>query len=261
MRLADPATENLATTTAAKYQQPRKIIREAILTKMDLLYTTSLEPFLGTYHIVGDSKSTLEPGSPSSPCSLDLRDGVLTLTRPEPSHSWPKEPSPKHTHGWSQEQGCVPSGVVLHLYDRFLGADHSASLLTPATDVSPPSASSSSFSSSSSSSKSSPTSSSSQLIKSGTRRWRLNWDPSFPRLGYQYEGMDATTTWGHTLSFSEIRDDRGHPFAILELRPAGSPKNDPDPSYITVLAKRQRDRYGREGLTEKERARLGWRDV
>ncbi|KAI0779463.1 hypothetical protein C8Q74DRAFT_1259050 [Fomes fomentarius] len=73
--------------------------------------------------------------------------------------------------------------------------------------------------------------------------------------------MDMTTAWGHSLSFTDLTDDRGFPFAVLELRPSGFLQDDRNPFTIVVLAKRQRDRFGREGLTETERVRLGMREA
>ena len=229
------------------------------------MYTNSLEPYLGTYRIVWDSESTHEPRTPTSPHPANLRDGVLTLTRPEHPPEWPKEPSPGEGPG---------SSVVLRLFDTFLGADRTASKLMPsAFSISPSSfRSASPLSSSSSSSLASPGSSSSSPASSlsstaakapamPTRSWRFDWDASFPRLGYRFEGMDVSTTWGHSLAFSDLLDDTGHPFAVLELRPAGFRKDEAEPYTILVLAKRQADRYGREGLTEAERERLGMRDV
>ncbi|RPD57537.1 hypothetical protein L226DRAFT_532049 [Lentinus tigrinus ALCF2SS1-7] len=230
---------------------------------MNLLYTTSLEPYLGTYRIVWDSESTCEPRTPTAPHPTDLQDGVLTLTRPEHPLEWPKEPSPADGPG---------SSVVLRLFDTLLGADRTASKLTPsAFSIGPSSLSALSFSPlSDSSSHSSPASSSSAVSSSlssskalttPTRSWRFDWDASFPRLGFRFEGMDVTTTWGHSLAFSDLLDDAGYPFAVLELRPAGFRKDETEPYTILVLAKRQADRYGREGLTEAERERLGMRDV
>ena len=50
-----------------------------------------------------------------------------------------------------------------------------------------------------------------------------------------------------------IRDDAGHPFAMLELSPAGCA---PGADAIVVVAKRQRDQYGRVGLSDAERRRI-----
>ncbi|TFK86354.1 hypothetical protein K466DRAFT_587306 [Polyporus arcularius HHB13444] len=231
---------------------------------MNLMYTTSIEPYLGTYCIVWDSESTYEPRTPTSPYPDNLRDGVLTLTRPEHPPEWPKEPSPADGSG---------SSVVLRLFDTFLGADRTASKLTPsAFSIDPSSLSSPSSSPVLSSSSLSPPSSSSSTSSSSmgsptakpltpTRSWRFDWDASFPRLGFRFEGMDVSTRWGHSLAFSDLLDDSGHPFAVLELRPAGFRKDEAEPYTIFVLAKRQADRYGRVGLTDAERGRLGMRDV
>ncbi|KAI0683284.1 hypothetical protein C8T65DRAFT_749627 [Cerioporus squamosus] len=276
------ATGSSSTEPAANsHNQDHKsiiITRAAVVGKMNLLYTTSIEPYLGTYRIVWDSESAYEPRTPTSPRPphpADLRDGVLTLMRPEHPPEWPKEPSPSDGSG---------SSVVLRLFDTFLGADRTASKLTPSAFSLDPSAlsslsfsplsSASSLSSqgSSSSFSSCSSSSSSPLLRSTaraaklpvlmpTRSWRFDWDASFPRLGYRFEGMDVSTTWGHSLAFSDLLDDAGHPFAVLELRPAGFRRDEPEPYTIVVLAKRQADRYGRVGLTNAERERLGMREV
>ncbi len=284
MQLQSLATGYLPTNSTAVDQQPRTVPREVVTAKMvsfachsvvdtadavqNLLYTTSLEPFLGTYRIVWDSESAQEPRTPNSVSPMDLREGVLTLTRPEHSQQWPKEPSPKRGNGWPTEpelssaHDSDPSSVVLHIYDTFLGADRSASKLTPSVcPTRTPTSSSASSDSSSSSTTSASESSCALNRKHLTRSWRFNWDSTFPRLGFRFEGMDMTTAWGHSLSFTDLTDDRGFPFAALELRPSGFLKDDRDPFTIVVLAKRQRDRFGREGLTETERVRLGMREA
>ncbi|KAI0663438.1 hypothetical protein C8Q70DRAFT_1050118 [Cubamyces menziesii] len=275
---------------------------------------SSLEPFLGTYRIVWDSESNYDPRDVlfAGP-DRDPSDGLLTLSRPQHAHAWPKEPAPA-------------SSVVLRLCDSFIGTNRTASTLKPSPRPVPTSESSSSLgggapsqstssllssspapsplspsftssfvpplqsrSSASSSSLSTAASSSSRTGHAARTRsfWRFDWDPSFPRLGFRFEGMDLTAARGHTLSFSHIRDDHGHPFAVVELRPTGWDDSEGDgveevmdeeeegewashravrrkrmfarkrQSYITVVAKRVQDQYSREGLSEGERERLG----
>ncbi|OSD06961.1 hypothetical protein PYCCODRAFT_1431146 [Trametes coccinea BRFM310] len=256
---------------------------------------TSLEPFLGTYRIVWDSESNCDPRDvllDDSRGDRDVCDGLLTLTRPQCAHAWPKEPT-------------TSTGVVLRLCDSFLGTNRTASLLK--SSLPPVSKSSSSLSLSASlyaasasslSLLSSPQSSpllsplsqaslysissrdSYQYPTTSPGFWRFDWDPSFPRLGFRFEGMDLTGPRGHALSFSDIRDDRGHPFAVLEFRPTGWDAGEHDgrrhrsaaecvkrragygarACCILVVAQRVRDRYDREGLSEAERERLGMRE-
>ncbi|KAI0335141.1 hypothetical protein GY45DRAFT_1333947 [Cubamyces sp. BRFM 1775] len=282
------------------------IVKERVLEIMSLrCAASSLEPFLGTYRIVWDSESNYDPRDVlfASP-DRDPSDGLLTLSRPQHAHAWPKEPAPA-------------SSVVLRLCDSFIGTNRTASTLkaSPRPMLTSESTSSlgvgaSSGQSTSSLLSTSPTpsplspsftssfvpplqsrsSASSSLSTASSSRtdharsvWRFDWDPSFPRLGFRFEGMDLTAARGHTLTFSHIRDDRGHPFAVVELRPTGwddEVMEDDDggadddwashravrrkrvfarkrQSYITVVAKRVRDQYSREGLSEAERERLG----
>ncbi|CDO76958.1 hypothetical protein BN946_scf184281.g4 [Trametes cinnabarina] len=258
--------------------------------------TTSLEPFLGTYRIVWDSESNCDPREElfdDARLDRDPCDGLFTLTRPHYAQAWPKEPT-------------ASTGVVLRLRDSFLGTNRTASILDsslpPLSRYSaystPHSASMSSLSllaaSPTSPSDDSPTSQSSLCsassrdpsASSATRSrgfWRFDWDPSFPRLGFRFEGMDLTGPRDHALSFSEIRDDHGHPFAVLEFRPTGweADRDGHDARRqrsaeecaktraarkgraccIFVVAKRVRDRYDREGLSDAERERLGMREL
>ena len=240
------------------------------------LAVASLDALLGTYRIVWDSQTYADPREPGSAC--DPRDGVLTLSRPELPPAWPKERSVSPTASFSlmgaltgphSEGACAHESVVLRLCDSLLRTDRVASRLDRAALSGPPRAASpapprrptsplrsfpSSCSSSSTSSSSSSSSSSrapgSPAQKRRTDLWRFDWDPAFPRLGYRFEGTDASAGAGHTLSFSEMRDDAGCPFAMLELRPAAGR------APIVVVAKRQRDRYGREGLSDAERVRI-----
>ncbi|KAH9892654.1 hypothetical protein C8Q73DRAFT_791682 [Cubamyces lactineus] len=295
------------------------IDKERILDIMSIrCAASSLEPFLGTYRIVWDSESNYDPrdvlfASPGP--DRDPSDGLLTLRRPQHAHAWPKEPAPA-------------SSVVLRLCDSFIGTNRTASTLKPSprpmltsesssslgvggpsgqstssllssspsptpSPLTPSFTSSLSFvpplqSRSSASSSSLSTAASSSRTDHARSFWRFDWDPSFPRLGFRFEGMDLTAARGHTLSFSHIRDDRGHPFAVVELRPTGwddddgvdnSEAMDDDEAeeewashravrrkrvfarkrqtYITVVAKRVQDQYSREGLSEAERERLG----
>ncbi|KAI0373948.1 hypothetical protein BV20DRAFT_1049387 [Pilatotrama ljubarskyi] len=261
---------------------------------------SSLEPFLGTYRIVWDSHSNYDPrealfdNDPRG--DRDPDDGLLTLTYPQRSQAWPKEP-------------VSASSVVLRICDSFLGTDRTASQLRPSPRPvlvsessaslnlpgsspksllsephsspassscssllrpapTPSLASTRSFSAGSPSPSPSPSpfpSSSDQEHQEHTRRfWRFDWDPSFPRLGFRFEGMDLTAARGHALSFSRIRDDAGRPFLVLDLRPTGWGASDAgewaegrSECYITVVAKRVADRYARGGLSEAERERLG----
>ncbi|KAI0675387.1 hypothetical protein C8Q78DRAFT_541583 [Trametes maxima] len=292
------------------HKRTRRINRHKLLRIMSARCpTASLEPFLGTYRIVWDSHSNYDPRDVlldhARPAAADRDpcDGLLTLSRPQRAHAWPKEPTPS-------------SPVVLTMCDAFLGIDRAASFLKasprPVHAPAPTSSSSSSFSSldtpslspaslrsSASASRSSllspfptpspspspvsrPSSSLSIAAPSlrsplapGAGAWRIDWDPAFPRLGFRFEGMDLTAAHGHALSFSHIRDDRGCPFVVVDLRPAGwgepgaegrmGRRNDRDTDtdtdgeqcYIVVVAKRVPDRYAREGLSEAERVRLG----
>ena len=90
--------------------------------------------------------------------------------------------------------------------------------------------------------------------------WRFDWDQTWRPLGFRYEGMDTTAPRGHTLWFTDLRDDAGHPFLMLELCPAGEHMSS-DMEAINVLAKRQSDRSGGEGLSNAERARLDMRSA
>ncbi|KAI8992950.1 hypothetical protein BD414DRAFT_535539 [Trametes punicea] len=303
----NPPTLANSCLRACKGTRSKQIIsKQRVLNAMNSRRpATSLEPFLGTYRIVWDSESNFDPRDvlfDGAQGDRDPCDGLLILTRPQRAQAWPKERPPS-------------SNVVLRLCDSFLGTDRTASQLKPsprptpisesssssdmrsARAASPPSPfstcleSNSSLRSSLSSASSSTTSSSSTTDVSRadhTRRfWRFDWDPSFPRLGFRFEGMDLTAPRGHALSFSHIRDDRGHPFAVVDLRPTGwgggadelgervslgggaesesylgrkrdSGGGDGEPAcYITVVAKRVVDQYSREGLSEAERERLG----
>ncbi|KAL1942810.1 hypothetical protein VTO73DRAFT_5050 [Trametes versicolor] len=254
-------------------RRPRKfsaIRRENVLAAMSPRRpSSSLEPFLGTYRIVWDSESNSYPRREIFK-NNDPEDGLLELTRPKRAQAWPRE-------------HAAASSVVLRFCDSFLGADHTASHLKPALRPTPASASKSD---SGSSSLLSPPSASPSLSRSSSRRsrpntpstsssrnadsssahdpdgpprfWQLDWDPSFPRLGFRHEGMDLTAAYGHALSFARVRDDRGFPFAVLDLRPASDQGGE---GYITVVAKRVPDRFAREGLSEGERARLRMGEV
>ncbi|OJT05592.1 hypothetical protein TRAPUB_3605 [Trametes pubescens] len=239
--------------------------------------TTSLEPFLGTYRIVWDSESNWDPRHTivDPAAERDPEDGLLVLTRPQRAQGWPREHAPS-------------SSVVLRFCDSFLGADHTASVLKPSlhptptrvasdSDSPPPSdpsllsplsaaspsrspSSSSRSPSSASSLRSLPrapsTSSGNSTTPGPPRFWHFAWDPSFPRLGFRHEGMDLTAPHGHALSFARVRDDRGAPFAVLDLAGAGVGAGGGD-GCITVVAKRVPDRWAREGLSRGERERLG----
>ena len=60
---------------------------------------------------------------------------------------------------------------------------------------------------------------SSRESNAGSRFWRFDWQAKrVPTFGFRYEGMDLTMDEGHALSFTDVVDDHGYPFAILELR-------------------------------------------
>ncbi|KAI0633214.1 hypothetical protein C8Q77DRAFT_1157441 [Trametes polyzona] len=213
--------------------------------------TTTLEPFLGAYRIVWDSESNYDPRDvlfDDAGTDRDPDDGLIILTRPQRAQAWPKEPAPS-------------SSVVLRFCDTFLGTIRTASVIKPSPRPAPvadtlPAPFSSPSSSPLSSSPPSMYASSSRSpssVRTGTSRstatdeddgtgrfWRFDWDPSFPRLGFRFEGMDLTAPHGHALSFSRIRDDRGWPFLVVDLRPTGfgSARGDGD---MRVRCARKRD--------------------
>ncbi|KAI0645788.1 hypothetical protein C8Q79DRAFT_1010695 [Trametes meyenii] len=283
----------------------RRINRDKVLRIMSSrCASSSLEPFLGTYRIVWDSHSNFDPRDvllDSAPADRDPCDGLLTLTRPQHAQGWPKEPTPSSSvvlRICDAFLGIDRTASFLKASPRPVPAASSSSSSLDTPSLSPVSLRSSASISRSSlllpsghspyadsartpASALNPSHSSSSLsiaapsfrsILDAGGVWRFDWDPSFPRLGFRFEGMDLTAAHGHALSFSHIRDDRGCPFVVVDLRPAGwgeqgsdagtgpaGMRKGPDGELcsIVVVAKRVSDRYAREGLSEAERARLG----
>ncbi|KAI0775804.1 hypothetical protein BD413DRAFT_531723 [Trametes elegans] len=273
------------------------IKKEKVFAAMNLRSAaSSIEPFLGSYRIVWDSESNYDPRDVLF--EDDLHNGLLTLTRPQRAYGWPKEPATPSSVvlrlcdsflGTDRSASVLkPSPRPIHGADRSLSqrrrtpslSDSPSPPLSSPPSPSPPYAAPLSPHASTPSlcsSRSSAPSRAARRTPEATREpeparrfWRFDWDPSFPRLGFRFEGMDLSAPCGHALSFARIRDDRGHPFAVLDLRATATPEARGrgrggavgeaaavEPRYITVVAKRVPDTYAREGLSEAERARLG----
>ena len=92
-------------------------------------------------------------------------------------------------------------------------------------------------------------------LASGSRFWRFDWKRRAPALGFRNGGTDLTMNEGHALSFTEVLDDHGFPFAVVELRGVE------DVGCIVVIAKRRCSTRARNCLSLTERMRLGMHAV
>ena len=93
---------------------------------------------------------------------------------------------------------------------------------------------------------------SSRESNAGSRFWRFDWQAKrVPTFGFRYEGMDLTMDEGHALSFTDVVDDHGYPFAILELRGIG------DVGCVIVMAKKRVSRWTTRRLSLTEKMRVG----
>ncbi|KAM5534569.1 hypothetical protein V8D89_011773 [Ganoderma adspersum] len=216
---------------------------------------SSLEPYHGEYLIVWDSahdearrEDYLSPRYPG--------DGIITVGYPKPT-VWVKEEEPVAPTARSFVYSPPEEKVVVAMRDPYLGIHQgrTSTTLKPAAY----SVRRSSFtiptrrwSSDSVTLVDGKLECSSRESNAGSRFWRFDWQAKrVPTFGLRYEGTDLTMDEGHALSFTDVVDDHGFPFAILELRGIG------DVGCVIAMAKRQVSRWTTRHLSLTEKMRVG----